>query len=91
MLDLLAESVGACPRNWWSASTTWAATCPRSRVSQFSVFDVSRRLREFGWLVPAYTFPANREDLAVLRVVCRSGFSLDLADRLVDDLGKLLP
>jgi glutamate decarboxylase len=60
-------------------------------VTRFSVFDVSRRLREFGWIVPAYTFPANREDLAVLRVVCRNGFSLDLADRLVEDLRSLLP
>jgi glutamate decarboxylase len=59
-------------------------------VTQFSVFDVSRRLREFGWLVPAYTFPPNREDLAVLRIVVRNGFSLDLADRLADDLGSLL-
>jgi glutamate decarboxylase len=60
-------------------------------VTEFSVFDVSRRLREFGWLMPAYTFPANRQDLGVLRVVCRNGFSLDLADRLVEDLRSLLP
>ncbi|MCW2898398.1 MAG: Glutamate decarboxylase [Streptosporangiaceae bacterium] len=60
-------------------------------VTEFDVFDVSRRLRESGWLVPAYTFPANREDLAVLRIVCRNGFSLDLADRLMDDLRNLLP
>jgi glutamate decarboxylase len=60
-------------------------------VTRFNVFDVSRRLREFGWLVPAYTFPPNREDLAVLRFVCRNGFSLDLADRLVEDLRSVLP
>jgi glutamate decarboxylase len=36
--------------------------------------------------VPAYTFPANREDLAVLRIVCRNGFSHDLAGTLLDDL-----
>jgi glutamate decarboxylase len=60
-------------------------------VTSFDVFDVSRRLRERGWLVPAYTFPADREDLAVLRVVCRNGFSEDLADLLVDDLGRILP
>ncbi len=60
-------------------------------VTQFNVYDVSRRLRESGWLVPAYTFPPNRQDLPVLRVVCRNGFSLDLADRLVDDLRTLLP
>ena len=55
------------------------------------MFDVSRRLRERGWLVPAYTFPANREDLAVLRVVVRNGFSHDLADLLIEDLANLLP
>ncbi|MEV0191373.1 glutamate decarboxylase [Kitasatospora purpeofusca] len=57
----------------------------------FDVFDVSRRLRERGWQVPAYTFPANREDLAVLRVVCRNGFSRDLAELLLTDLERLLP
>ncbi|MEU4272444.1 glutamate decarboxylase [Streptomyces sp. NPDC026092] len=60
-------------------------------VTRFDVFDVSRRLREQGWLVPAYTFPANREDLSVLRVVCRNGFSADLADLFIEDLRRLLP
>ncbi|MER0447401.1 glutamate decarboxylase [Streptomyces sp. Edi4] len=60
-------------------------------VDRYDVFDVSRRLRERGWLVPAYTFPANREDLSVLRVVCRNGFSSDLAGLLIEDLGRLLP
>ncbi|MFB8181838.1 glutamate decarboxylase [Streptomyces sp. NPDC055966] len=60
-------------------------------VTAYDVFDVSRRLRESGWLVPAYTFPANREDLSVLRVVCRNGFSHDLADLFLDDLTRLLP
>nr|WP_245378908.1 glutamate decarboxylase [Kibdelosporangium banguiense] len=57
----------------------------------FSVFDVSTALRTQGWLVPAYTFPANRTDLAVLRIVVRNGFSLDLAEALVADLKRLLP
>ncbi|CAL9476987.1 glutamate decarboxylase [Streptomyces sp. enrichment culture] len=60
-------------------------------VTAFDVFDVARRLRETGWLVPAYTFPANRQDLAVLRVVCRNGFSEDLADLFAEDLTRLLP
>jgi glutamate decarboxylase len=54
----------------------------------YTVFDVSRLLRERGWLVPAYTFPENRQDLAVLRVVVRNGFSHDLADMLVGDLQR---
>ncbi|MGW5349090.1 glutamate decarboxylase [Streptomyces sp. NPDC004031] len=60
-------------------------------VTSFDVFDISRRLRQHGWLVPAYTFPADREDLAVLRIVCRNGFSEDLADLLMDDLRQLMP
>jgi glutamate decarboxylase len=59
--------------------------------ASFNVFDVSRRLKERGWLVPAYTFPANRDDLAVLRVVCRNGFSHDLASMFLDDLRAALP
>jgi glutamate decarboxylase len=55
-------------------------------VEGWDVFALSRALRERGWQVPAYTFPANREDLAVLRIVVRNGFSRDLADDFLDDL-----
>ncbi|OXM46291.1 glutamate decarboxylase [Amycolatopsis alba] len=63
----------------------------KADVEGFDVFDVSRRLRERGWLVPAYTFPEHRTDLAVLRIVVRNGFTHDLADLLLDDLRRLLP
>jgi len=55
-------------------------------VSGWDVFAVSRGLREHGWQVPAYTFPADRQDLAVLRVVCRHGFSRDLAELFLRDV-----
>ncbi|MFE7748651.1 glutamate decarboxylase [Streptomyces sp. NPDC057428] len=67
------------------------AVTTKPEITAYDVFDVSRRLRERGWLVPAYTFPANRQDLSVLRVVCRNGFSSDLAELLLDDLRTLLP
>jgi glutamate decarboxylase len=57
-----------------------------SKKVSYTVFDMSRALRERGWLVPAYTFPENREDLAVLRIVVRNGFGHDLADLLLDDI-----
>jgi glutamate decarboxylase len=41
--------------------------------------------------VPAYTFPANREDLAVLRIVVRNGFSHDLLELFLADLERILP
>jgi glutamate decarboxylase len=57
----------------------------------YNVFDVSRRLRERGWQVPAYTFPAHRDDLSALRIVCRNGFSHDLGALFLQDLERLLP
>ncbi|MGP4001813.1 glutamate decarboxylase [Streptomyces sp. 8N706] len=60
-------------------------------IRSYDVFDVSRRMRERGWLVPAYTFPPHREDLSVLRVVCRNGFTPDLAEMFLEDLRGLLP
>ena len=54
--------------------------------ASYTVFDLSERLRERGWLVPAYTFPANMQDTAVIRLVVRNGFSGDLADALLADL-----
>jgi glutamate decarboxylase len=55
-------------------------------VTNYSVFDVSDRLRQRGWLVPAYTFPENRQDLSVLRIVIRAGMSREMADLLLEDL-----
>ncbi|MGD0687299.1 MAG: glutamate decarboxylase [Streptosporangiaceae bacterium] len=52
----------------------------------YTVFDLSERLREGGWLVPAYTFPADLQDMAVIRIVVRNGFSKDLADLFLSDL-----
>jgi glutamate decarboxylase len=60
----------------------------RDDVTGYSVFDVSERLRMRGWQVPAYTFPADLTDLAVMRIVVRNGFSMDLANLLLDDLRK---
>jgi glutamate decarboxylase len=52
----------------------------------YSVFDLTERLRSRGWLVPAYTFPENLTDTAVIRIVIRNGFTKDLADALLSDL-----
>jgi glutamate decarboxylase len=60
----------------------------RDDVTNYTVFDVSRALREHGWQVPAYTLPTNLEDVAVLRIVVRNGFSADMADILLGHLGR---
>ena len=58
----------------------------RDDVTGYSVFDLSERLRMRGWQVPAYTFPADMTDTAVMRIVVRNGFSADLANLLLSDL-----
>ncbi len=57
-------------------------------VTKFTAYDVSRKLREFGWLVPAYSMPPNREELVVLRVVVRNGLGHDLAELFAGDLER---
>jgi glutamate decarboxylase len=58
----------------------------RDDVTGFTVYDLSERLRTRGWQVPAYTFPEDLTDMAVMRIVIRNGFSMDLANLLLDDM-----
>jgi len=62
----------------------------KPEIENYTVFDLSLALRERGWQVPAYTFPENRTDLAVLRVVVRRGFTHDMADLLIADVKRQL-
>jgi glutamate decarboxylase len=55
----------------------------REDVENYTVFDVSDRLRQSGWLVPAYTFPDNLTDMAVLRIVIRAGMTSEMAELLI--------
>jgi len=52
----------------------------------WSVFDLSDALRARGWLVPAYQMPPQMEDVSVLRVVVRNGFSRDMATMFLEAL-----
>ncbi len=56
----------------------------------FNLFDLSDRLRTRGWQVPAYSLPANLEDVVVIRLMIRHGVSRDLGDLLVEDIKRSL-
>jgi glutamate decarboxylase len=56
----------------------------------YTEFDVSHALRSYGWQVPAYTMPEGAEDITMLRIVVREGFSADLARALYDDMKTVL-
>ena len=61
-----------------------------AKKMNFSLYDLSSKLHEHGWLVPAYRMPKNREDLVVQRIVVKNGFSHDMADLLLGDIRTAL-
>lgn len=56
----------------------------------YNSHDVARRLRQHGWIVPAYTLPPDVQDQTALRVVVREGFNRPLADRLIEHLVEVV-
>ncbi len=53
---------------------------------EFTVFHLSQKLREKGWIVPAYTLPADADDISVLRMVVKESFSKDMVEMLIKDI-----
>jgi glutamate decarboxylase len=58
--------------------------------SSFSLYELADRLRERGWLVPAYSMPSNREDLVIQRILVRHGFTRAMADELLVEMKAAL-
>ncbi|MBC8525578.1 MAG: glutamate decarboxylase [Candidatus Cloacimonetes bacterium] len=56
----------------------------------WTLYDMAERLRDRGWLVPAYPMPDNISDMVVERVVVKEGFSHDMADLLLKDMRRHL-
>ncbi|CEG58623.1 glutamate decarboxylase [Legionella fallonii] len=58
--------------------------------SHYSVFDISRELRTRGWIVPAYTLPANAQNVEALRIVIKENISLTLAHDFLNEVKTVL-
>jgi len=54
------------------------------------VYDISRELNQYGWIVPAYSLPKDSEEIVVLRMVVKENFSHDFAQKLLKDIDKVL-
>ncbi len=52
----------------------------------FTVFHLSEKLRQRGWIIPAYTLPADADDVAVMRIVVKESFSRDMIEMLYKDI-----
>jgi glutamate decarboxylase len=60
------------------------------RERNWDLHELSAKLRQRGWQVPAYPMPAAIEDITVMRVVFRNGVSMDLTRLLLDDIASSL-
>jgi len=63
---------------------TW--TLKEGYTEKWDLYDLADRLRERGWVLPAYPMPADMEDVSVMRVVFRNGVSTDLVSLLLGDI-----
>jgi len=52
----------------------------------FDVYHLSARLRENGWIVPAYSLPPDADDVKLMRIVVRIDLSRAMIDILLRDL-----
>ena len=58
--------------------------------ADFNLYELSDRLRMRGWQVPAFSLPANVQDIVVMRVMVRQGFTMDMASLLVGDMKRAI-
>jgi glutamate decarboxylase len=56
----------------------------------FTLYDFADRLRERGWLVPAYSMPAKREDMVIQRILLRHGHTREMMDELLAEMERVL-
>lgn len=62
----------------------------KNGITNYSLYDLSDRMRMRGWLVSAYSMPADIQETVVMRVVLRHGFSVDMASMFVEDVKHCL-
>ncbi|PVA08615.1 glutamate decarboxylase [Pelagivirga sediminicola] len=54
----------------------------------FTLYDLSERMQMRGWQIASYPLPSNRQETVIQRILIRRGISRDLAQLLLDDLGR---
>jgi glutamate decarboxylase len=67
-------------------NVTFPLVTVKLKDADFTVFQLSEKLREKGWIIPAYTLPKNAEDIAVLRMVIKENFGRDMVECLIADI-----
>lgn len=89
----LHDQVGAMPefvpysKDLVNPIFVWMMKPEVQQTAKWTLFDLQDKLSQKGWMVPAYTMPANIEQTVVMRALCKQGFSRDMADQLLADIG----
>ncbi|MDE7413881.1 MAG: glutamate decarboxylase [Muribaculaceae bacterium] len=65
---------------------TWLMKPDFQKTANWTLYDLQDKLQMHGWMVPAYAMPANIQDMVVMRVLCKQGFSRDMCDQLINDI-----
>jgi glutamate decarboxylase len=90
------EMVYDCDSKKGIPAVTWklkhADNCngDSSEKVPFDLYQLSDVLRERGWLLPAYSLPANCEKIVVQRVLIRHGCTYDLMELLLEDMERAI-
>lgn len=58
------------------------------KITNFSEFDVSNKVRERGWVLSAYTMPPDAQEVRSLRIVLRPHLNTDAIELLAKDIIK---
>jgi glutamate decarboxylase len=62
----------------------------KNSVKNYSLYDLSDRMRMRGWQVSAYSMLPDIQETVVMRVVLRHGFSVDMAGLFLEDVQRCL-
>ena len=65
-----------------------ALTLNKSKSPNFNEFDISAKVRERGWVISAYSMPANAQTINSLRIVVRPHLNITTIHILADDIIK---
>ncbi len=79
---IIYDGEGGIPGLCWELNDPAAST--------FTLYEFADRLRERGWLVPAYSMPPDREDLVIQRILVRHGHTRQMADQLLVEMKSIL-
>lgn len=80
IFEIIHSGQGGIPAVSWSLKSN----------KEYSLFDLSEKIRAKGWQIAAYSMPKDRQDLVVMRVLVRRGFTFDLAQLMIRDLKKAI-